>query len=92
MLFEESVAAVTAAEEEAADADVTFPTLPSSNLATAAVTATIVVPIDTAALSSKGMAFIESAVSSVFSELRILYLMKKWLLWMLLKATFQKEG
>jgi hypothetical protein len=37
MLFEESVAAVTAAEEEAADADVTFPTVPSSNLATAEV-------------------------------------------------------
>ena len=67
MLFEESVAAVTAAEEEAADADVTFPTVPSSNLATAEVSATanVVVPIDTAALSSKGMAFVESAVSSV---------------------------
>jgi hypothetical protein len=66
MLFEESVAAVTAAEEEAADADVTFPTVSSSNLATAEVTATVVVPIDTAALSSKGMAFVESAASSVF--------------------------
>ena len=52
MLFEESVAAVTAAEEEAADADVTFPTVPSSNLATAEVTATVVVPFDAAALSS----------------------------------------
>ncbi len=37
MLFEESVASVTAAEEEAADADVTFTTVPSSNLATAEV-------------------------------------------------------
>ena len=66
MLFEESVAAVTAAEEEAADADVNFSTVPSSNLATVEVTATVVVPIDTAALSSKGMAFVESAASSVF--------------------------
>jgi hypothetical protein len=66
MLFEESVAAVTAAEEEDADADVTSPTVPSSNIATAEVTATLVVLIDTAALSSKGMAFVESAASSVF--------------------------
>ncbi len=66
MLFEESVAAVTAAEEEAADADVTFPTVPSSNLAMVYVTSTIVVPIDNAALSSKRMAFLESVVSMVF--------------------------
>jgi hypothetical protein len=65
MLFVESVAAVTATEEEAADADVTFPTVPSSNLATAEITATVVVPIDTAALFSKGMAFVESAASGV---------------------------
>jgi hypothetical protein len=67
MLFVESVAAVIAIEEEAADADVTFPTVLASNLATAEVSATsnIMVPTDTAALSSKGMAFVESAASGV---------------------------
>ncbi len=66
MSFVESVAAVTATEDAAA-ADVTFPTVPSSNLATAEVSATanIGVPIDTAALSSKGMAFVESAAAGV---------------------------
>jgi hypothetical protein len=64
--FLESVATVTATEEAAA-ADVTFQTVPSSNLATAEVSATanIVVPIDTAAVSSKGMAFIESTAAGV---------------------------
>jgi hypothetical protein len=66
MSLVESVAAVTATEEAAA-ADVTFPTVPFSNLATAEVSATanVVVPIDTAALSSKGMAFVESAATGV---------------------------
>jgi hypothetical protein len=66
MSFVESVAALTATEEAAAT-DVTFPTVPSSNLATAEVSATanIVVPIDTAALSSKGMAFVESVAAGV---------------------------
>jgi hypothetical protein len=55
------------ATEEAAAADVTFPTVPSSNLATAEVSATanVVVPTDTAALSSKRMAFVESAATGV---------------------------
>jgi hypothetical protein len=67
MSFLESVAAVTATEEAAA-ADVTFPTVPSSNLATVDVSATtnVVVPIDTAALSSKGMAFVEAAAAGVY--------------------------
>jgi hypothetical protein len=67
MSFLESVAAVTATEEAAAT-DVTFPTgVPFSNLATAEVSATanVMVPIDTAALSSKGMAFVESAAAGV---------------------------
>ncbi len=66
MSFFKSVAAVTATEEAAAT-DVTFPTVPSSNLATAEVSATanVVVPIDTAALSSKGMAFVESVAAGV---------------------------
>jgi hypothetical protein len=63
MSFVESVAAVTAKEEAAAT--VTFLTVPSSNLAMVEVSATanVVVPIDTAALSSKGMAFVESAAA-----------------------------
>jgi hypothetical protein len=66
MSFLESVAAVTATEKAAAT-DVTFPTVPSSNLATAEVSATanVVVPINTVALTSKGMAFIESAAAGV---------------------------
>jgi hypothetical protein len=66
MSFLESVAAVTATEEAAA-ADVIFPTVPSSNLATVEVSATanVVVPINTAALSSKGMVFVESAAAGV---------------------------
>jgi hypothetical protein len=66
MSFVESEATVTATEEAAA-ADVTFPTVPSSNLATVEVSATanIVVPIDTTALSSKEMAFVESAAAGV---------------------------
>ncbi len=66
MSFSESVAAVTATEEAAAT-DVTFPTVLSSNLAMAEVSATanVVVPIVTVALSSKGMAFVESAAADV---------------------------
>jgi hypothetical protein len=66
MSFYKSVAAVTATEVAAAT-DVTFPTVPSSNLATAKVSATanVVVPIDTAALSFKGMVFVESVAAGV---------------------------
>jgi hypothetical protein len=58
MLFLESVAAVTATEEAAA-ADVTFPTVPSSNLATAEVSATanVVVPIDSCGIVFQGNGF-----------------------------------
>jgi hypothetical protein len=66
MSFLKSVAAATTTKEAAAT-DVTFPTVPSSNLAMGEVSATanLVVPIDTAALSSKGMAFVESAAAGV---------------------------
>jgi hypothetical protein len=66
MSFLESVATVTATEE-ALTTDVTFPTVPFSNLAMVEVSATanFMVPIDTAALSSKGMDFVESAAACV---------------------------
>ncbi len=66
MSFLESVAAVTATEEATAT-DVTFPKVPPTNLATAKVSATanIVIPINTVALSSKGMAFVESVDTGV---------------------------